>query len=238
MAGAIELPPVLEFSEPASVRMEPLAPRGCDAVQRVVRVVAGIVIRTRRYDRTVQIGFNAGRHAREHAASECAVQVERQAEVGVGVGQSGDRVGKARDHVARQAALLVTLGADKVHLAAFAADQHVRVRHVGAAREIEGDERNLAGTVRRDVAGALQQRRQVTRQGASASRGLENRLSTPPPTASRGAGHESLCYKVASGNRSLVIRVALGRIVVTLVSFACHSLLGLFDIHLAVTARA
>ena len=55
MSGAIELPPESEFSEPIrdSSEPSPSAPRTIDSVHRVVRVVAGVVFRTRRNHRAV-----------------------------------------------------------------------------------------------------------------------------------------------------------------------------------------
>ncbi len=84
------------------------------------------------------------------------VEMEAQAKIEVGVVLLQDRIGLARQHVTREALALITIRRQEVPLSAFLADQHVRAGDVGAACEVEGDERDLARTGRRDLAGVLQ----------------------------------------------------------------------------------
>ncbi len=135
-----------------------------DAVHRVVRVVAGVVLGTRRDDRAVHARARGRRGLLEHAAQERAVGVERQAELGV----DEVRDGVVRQHVAGQALLRVALRGKEVELTALLAHQHVRAGDVCAARQVEADERNLArapldiadgGAVGRETAGPGRARR-------------------------------------------------------------------------------
>jgi hypothetical protein len=84
--------------------------------------------------------------------------VERETEVAVDeiVGRARG-IGRRRHHVARQAKLRIARGGQRVELPALLPDQHVRAHHVGAARQVDADERDLAGTLDGDAAALAQQ---------------------------------------------------------------------------------
>ena len=124
-----------------------------------MRIVAGVVLRSSRNHRAVDQRANGGvGHARHHAAQIGAVRMERQSEFGVDVIEPGRRVDDRRNHVAGQTLLRVSIGRQEVELTALLADQHVRAGRVAAAREVEADERDLAGALVADAAERFQLR--------------------------------------------------------------------------------
>ena len=82
--------------------------RLCNAVHRIVRVVAGIVVRARRNDRTVNIGFAARCQTCHYAAAKSAVEMKAKPQIEVRVGLAGNWVVQPRHHVARQAHFSIT----------------------------------------------------------------------------------------------------------------------------------
>ena len=132
-----------------------------DTVKRVMRIVAGVVVRTGGNNCAVQLNTATGTHAGFHAALEGAVRMEGQSEVGIGIWQTRNRIVQSRDHVARQAELVVACGTEEIHLAAFPADQYVRARDIDATGKVEADERYFSGAAKRYAAAG---RIQVTRQ--------------------------------------------------------------------------
>ena len=115
-----------------------------------MRVISRVVIRAGRDNGSVDVRSSRGANLGHYSASERAVEVESEAEIEIRevitlcIHESGN-------HVARQAHLLVAGRVQEVTLAAFLSNQDIRVRDICTARQVETDERNLAGTVR-DVA--------------------------------------------------------------------------------------
>ena len=123
-----------------------------DAVHRVVRVVAGVVLGTRRDAEAIDVGARGSLRRGQHAAQDRAVGMPGGSELGVDevVSRAG-RVGGSRRHVARQSERGVTLRREEVERIAVHADQHLGTLQVRAAGEVEANERNLA-RARGDVA--------------------------------------------------------------------------------------
>jgi hypothetical protein len=132
------------------------------------------------------------------------------------------RVGLAGEHVAGQTLALVTVGREKVLLAAFLSDQYVRARDIRAARKVEADEGNLAGTGGGDAA-ATQLTAEITGQSRfrkSRIRCEQSRQSTTD-SVSR-ARHEALCNELPACDRTWMVSMQLRRIVIPFVAFLSH----------------
>src|SRR4030095_8549724 len=86
-----------------------------DAVHRVVRVVARVVLRARRNGEAIDVRTRGHLGGRLHAAQDRAVRVPGGTELGVDevVSRAG-RVRRTRRHVARQAERGVTLRGQEV----------------------------------------------------------------------------------------------------------------------------
>ena len=119
-------------------------------VHRIVRIGIGVVLRQRRNHRAVGVRPWPWRLARSlHAAQMRAVRVIAQPEARVDEISGGAGI---RHHGARQTQLAVAGHREEIELSLGTADQHVGAGDVAAAREVEADERNLAGA-RGDAAG-------------------------------------------------------------------------------------
>jgi hypothetical protein len=138
----MELPPESELTEPIAAR-----PGLCDAIHRIVRVVAGVVLRPCRDGRTVHSAARGGLRARVHATQDGAVDMEGCAVLLV---ELVDQIGR---HVAGQSQFRIAGRSQEVELAALLADQNVAAGEIRAAGKIEADEGYLARAARDAAAG-------------------------------------------------------------------------------------
>ncbi len=160
---------------------------------------------------TAPLMLGGRRHADalEDAARKRAVEVEQEAEAALDevVGRAA-RVRRVRHHVARQPEPAVTGDRQEIALAALPARQHVRARHVGAAGEVDADERDLARALHREAAACLQ-RLEVGRERRLRSARVGEQAEQRRRDDRGRTGDEALRHELTARDGTRVIRVAV-----------------------------